>query len=152
MTRMRAWSDPMEAPKSTSAPKNVPCMAAAILLQARLMVLLCAPPSPMRVGNLGLLRREKVCVAIHSSSLCAPADVAQPVGDQEVECKLKSPMTKVGIVASMLRFAKRCPTWTKVMWMQPLMTQLWSSDTRYSNTRSLRYVRRRKSTSTNMDR
>jgi hypothetical protein len=36
----------------------------------------------------------------------------------------------------MLRFAKRGPTWTMIMWMQPLMTQLWSSDTRYSNTRS----------------
>jgi hypothetical protein len=36
----------------------------------------------------------------------------------------------------MLRFAKRCPTWTRIVWMQPLMTQLWSSDTRYSNTRS----------------
>jgi hypothetical protein len=35
-----------------------------------------------------------------------------------------------------LRFAKRCPTWTMIMWMQPLTTQLWSSDTRYSNTRS----------------
>jgi hypothetical protein len=35
-----------------------------------------------------------------------------------------------------LHFAKRGPTWTRIMWMQPLMTQLWSSDTRYSNTRS----------------
>jgi hypothetical protein len=51
----------------------------------------------------------------------------------------------------MLRFAKRGPTWTKVMWMQPLVTQLWSSDTRYSNTRSPLYVRRRSSTSTNID-
>jgi hypothetical protein len=51
----------------------------------------------------------------------------------------------------LLRFAKRCPTWTKIMWMQPLMTQLWSSDTRYSNTRSLLYVRRRRSTSTSID-
>jgi hypothetical protein len=51
----------------------------------------------------------------------------------------------------LLRFAKRCPTWTMIMWMQPLMTQLWSSDTRYSNTRSLLYVRRRSSTSTNID-
>jgi hypothetical protein len=100
MTLMRAWSDPIEAPKSTSAPKNVPCMMAAILLQARSMVLLRAPASPMRVRNLGLLRREKVCVAIHSSSLCVPLEVAQPVGDQEVECKLKSPMIIVGIVAS----------------------------------------------------
>jgi hypothetical protein len=24
--------------------------------------------------------------------------------------------------ASMLRFAKRCPTWTRIVWMQPLMT------------------------------
>jgi hypothetical protein len=24
----------------------------------------------------------------------------------------------------MLRFAKRGPTWTRIMWMQPLMTQL----------------------------
>jgi hypothetical protein len=23
---------------------------------------------------------------------------------------------------SMLRFAKRCPTWTRIVWMQPLMT------------------------------
>jgi hypothetical protein len=53
--------------------------------------------------------------------------------------------------ARLLRFAKRCPTWTRKMWMQPLMTQLWSSDTRYSNTRSLLYVRRRRSTSTSMD-
>jgi hypothetical protein len=74
-----------------------------MLLQARLMVLLRAPPSPMRVGNLGLLRREKVCVAIHSSSLWEPLEVAQPVGDQEVECKLKSPMIKVGTVASRSR-------------------------------------------------
>jgi hypothetical protein len=37
---------------------------------------------------------------------------------------------------NLLRFAERCPTWTMVMWMQPLMTQLLSSDTRYSNTRS----------------
>jgi hypothetical protein len=41
-----------------------------------------------------------------------------------------------GILVLMLRFTKRCPTWTMIMWMQPLMTQLWSSDTRYSNTRS----------------
>jgi hypothetical protein len=53
--------------------------------------------------------------------------------------------------AMLLRFAKRCPTWTCMMWMQPLMTQLWSSDTRYSNTRSPLYVRRRRSTSTNID-
>jgi hypothetical protein len=32
--------------------------------------------------------------------------------------------------ASVLRFAKRGPTWTRIMWMQPLVTQLWSSDTR----------------------
>jgi hypothetical protein len=51
----------------------------------------------------------------------------------------------------LLRFAKRCPTWTRIMWMQPLMTQLWSSDTRYSNTRSTLCVRRRRSTSTNID-
>jgi hypothetical protein len=51
----------------------------------------------------------------------------------------------------MLRFAKRCPTWTMIMWMQPLTTQLWSSDTRYSNTRSPLYVRRRNSTSTKID-
>jgi hypothetical protein len=51
----------------------------------------------------------------------------------------------------LLRFAKRGPTWTRVMWMQPRITQLWSSDTRYSNTRSPRYVRRRRSTSTNID-
>jgi hypothetical protein len=50
-----------------------------------------------------------------------------------------------------LRFAKRCPTWTLIMWMQLLMTQLWSSDTRYSNTRSPLYVRRRNSTSTKID-
>jgi hypothetical protein len=56
-----------------------------------------------------------------------------------------------GILVLMLRFAKRCPTWTMIMWMQPLMTQLWSSDTRYSNTRSPRYVRRHNSTSTNID-
>jgi hypothetical protein len=37
------------------------------------------------------------------------------------------------------------------MWMQLLMTQLLSSDTRYSNTRSPLYVRRCHSTSTNMD-
>jgi hypothetical protein len=49
------------------------------------------------------------------------------------------------------RNTKRCPTWTRIVWMQPLMTQLWSSDTRYSNTRSPRYVRRRSSTSTNID-
>jgi hypothetical protein len=55
------------------------------------------------------------------------------------------------VLPIMLRFAKRCPTWTRIMWMQPRMTQLWSSDTRYSNTRSPRYVRRRKSTSTNID-
>jgi hypothetical protein len=52
---------------------------------------------------------------------------------------------------AVLRFAKRCPTWTMIMWMQPLMTQLWSLDTRYSNTRSPLYVRRRNSTSTNID-
>jgi hypothetical protein len=52
---------------------------------------------------------------------------------------------------NMLHFAKRCPTWTMIVWMQPLMTQLWSSDTRYSNTRSPLYVRRHNSTSTNMD-
>jgi hypothetical protein len=28
----------------------------------------------------------------------------------------------LSIAAPMLRFAKRCPTWTKVMWMQPLTT------------------------------
>jgi hypothetical protein len=50
-----------------------------------------------------------------------------------------------------LRFAKRCPTWTRIVWMQPFMTQLWSSDTRYRNTRSNLYVRRRRSTSTNID-
>jgi hypothetical protein len=27
-------------------------------------------------------------------------------------------------IARLLRFAKRCPTWTRVVWMQPLMTQL----------------------------
>jgi hypothetical protein len=53
--------------------------------------------------------------------------------------------------ARVLRFAKRCPTWTRIMWMQLLRTQLWFSDTRYSNTRSTRYVRRRRSTSTNID-
>jgi hypothetical protein len=53
--------------------------------------------------------------------------------------------------AQVLRFAKRCPTWTRIVWMQLLMTQLWSSDTRYSNTRSTLYVRRRRSTSTNID-
>jgi hypothetical protein len=52
---------------------------------------------------------------------------------------------------TMLRFAKRGPTWTGIVWMQPLMTQLWSSDTRYNNTRSPLYVRRRSSTSTNID-
>jgi hypothetical protein len=26
--------------------------------------------------------------------------------------------------AAVLRFAKRCPTWTMTMWMQPWMTQL----------------------------
>jgi hypothetical protein len=56
-----------------------------------------------------------------------------------------------------LRFAKRGPTWTMIMWMQPLVTQLWSSDTRYSNTRysntrSPLYVRRRSSTSTKIER
>jgi hypothetical protein len=51
----------------------------------------------------------------------------------------------------LLRFAKRCPTWTRIVWMQLLITQLWSSDTRYSNTRSTLYVRRRRSTSTNID-
>jgi hypothetical protein len=56
-----------------------------------------------------------------------------------------------GILVLMLRFAKRCPTWMMIMWMQPLMTQLWSSDTRYSNTRSPLYVRRCNSTSTNID-
>jgi hypothetical protein len=52
----------------------------------------------------------------------------------------------------LLRFAKRGPTWTRIMWMQPLMTQLWSSDTRYSNTRSPLYVRRHNSTSTKIER
>jgi hypothetical protein len=42
-------------------------------------------------------------------------------------------------------------TWTCEVWMQPWMTQLWSSDTRYSNTRSPLYVRRRNSTSTSID-
>jgi hypothetical protein len=51
----------------------------------------------------------------------------------------------------LLRFAKCCPTWTRIMWMQPLMTQLWSLDTRYSNTRSPLYVRRHNSTSTKID-
>jgi hypothetical protein len=51
----------------------------------------------------------------------------------------------------MLCFAKRGPTSMMIMWMQPLMTQLWSSDTRYSNTRSPLYVRRRNSTSTSID-
>jgi hypothetical protein len=37
------------------------------------------------------------------------------------------------------------------LWMQPYETQLRSSDTRYSNTRSPLYVRRRSSTSTNID-
>jgi hypothetical protein len=55
------------------------------------------------------------------------------------------------LAAFLLRFAKRCLTWTRMMWMQPWMTQLWSSDTRYSNTRSTLYVRRRRSTSTNID-
>jgi hypothetical protein len=74
-------------------------MAAAMLLQARSMVLLRAPPLPMRVGILGLLSKEKVCVAIHSSSLWELLEVAQPVGDQEVECRLKSPIISVGMVA-----------------------------------------------------
>jgi hypothetical protein len=56
-----------------------------------------------------------------------------------------------GSKGGVLRFAKRGPTWTRIVWMQPWMTQLWSSDTRYSNTRSPLYVRRRRSTSTNMD-
>jgi hypothetical protein len=55
------------------------------------------------------------------------------------------------MLPTLLRFAKHCPTWTLIMWMQPLMTQLWSSDTRYSNTRSPLYVRRRRSTSTSID-
>jgi hypothetical protein len=55
-------------------------------------------------------------------------------------------------IALVLRFAKHCPTWTRIMWMQPLVTQLWSSDTRYSNTRSPLYVRRRSSTSTKIER
>jgi hypothetical protein len=55
------------------------------------------------------------------------------------------------LARTMLRFAKRGPTWTRIMWMQRLMTQLWSSDTRYNNTRSPLYVRRRRSTSTNID-
>jgi hypothetical protein len=50
-----------------------------------------------------------------------------------------------------LRFAKCSPTWAMIMWMQPLVTQLWSLDTRYSNTRSPLYVRRRSSTSTKID-
>jgi hypothetical protein len=52
---------------------------------------------------------------------------------------------------TMLCFAKRCPTWTMMVWMQLLMTQLWSLDTRYSNTRSPLYVRRHSSTSTSID-
>jgi hypothetical protein len=52
---------------------------------------------------------------------------------------------------TLLRFAKRGPTWTRIMWMQRRTTQLWSSDTRYNNTRSPLYVRRRRSTSTNID-
>jgi hypothetical protein len=30
----------------------------------------------------------------------------------------------LGVIAKVLRFAKRGPTWTRIMWMQPLMTQL----------------------------
>jgi hypothetical protein len=50
-----------------------------------------------------------------------------------------------------LRFAKRVSDLDDEVWMQPLMTQLWSSDTRYSNTRSPLYVRRHSSTSTSID-
>jgi molybdopterin/thiamine biosynthesis adenylyltransferase len=35
-----------------------------------------------------------------------------------------SPIDALSDLSQMLRFAKRGPTWTKVMWMQPLMTQL----------------------------
>jgi hypothetical protein len=57
----------------------------------------------------------------------------------------------IDLKPGVLRFAKRGPTWTRIMWMQRRMTQLWSSDTRYNNTRSPLYVRRRRSTSTNID-
>jgi hypothetical protein len=58
--------------------------------------------------------------------------------DLMASCKGLSIMITHTAAAVVLRFAKRGPTWTRVMWMQPWMTQLRSSDTRYSNTRSPR--------------
>jgi hypothetical protein len=44
-----------------------------------------------------------------------------------VDCKFM--MSNIYILTAkvspiMLRFAKRCPTWTRIVWMQPLVTQL----------------------------
>jgi hypothetical protein len=66
-----------------------------------------------------------------------PKVEAMPFETVALDFIVKLPVSQgFNSILTMLRFAKRCPTWTMIMWMQPLMTQLWSSDTRYSNTRS----------------
>jgi acetone carboxylase gamma subunit len=56
--------------------------------------------SPQWVGMPGAERREKVWVASHSSTRSAACECAQSGGDQVREWRLKSPVSKVGIVVS----------------------------------------------------
>jgi hypothetical protein len=40
----------------------------------------------------------------------------------DLKKNLKNDLSRFCIEPSVLHFAKRCPTWTRIVWMQPLMT------------------------------
>jgi hypothetical protein len=97
---MSAWSDPKDLVQSMWAPWKVACDSEARLCQMRSSVLSRPLFSPQWVGTPGAERRANVWVASHSLTQSAACECAQSGGDQERECRLKSPVSKVGTVGS----------------------------------------------------
>jgi hypothetical protein len=59
-----------------------------------------------------------------SERQASPVTIFQVLPVWSVEVYFCYPFCSFVSHAGVLRFAKRGPTWTKVMWMQPLVTQL----------------------------
>ena len=81
---------------------------AASLYQAKSITASFSCLAPLHVTSPGLFARESKFTAAHSSSWVAQWEQGVSGGDQERECVLKSPTTRVGVSASMSSVRRAC--------------------------------------------